>query len=134
MSAQSIGNSSICRIRGAAKEDLKPLIDRHVSAKTKILMTDEWRPYKGLLAGRDHRSVNHTNKVFATKEGTHVNTAESFFAVFKRGYHGTYRHTSRKWMSGYCGGFGFRFTTRKLTDAQRFAEAFKGIRNQRISP
>lgn len=112
-------------IKGASKLHLRPVIRRHVDAGATV-MTDEWKAYRTILGDREHRTVKHKNKQFAV-DGAHVNTAESFFAILKRGYHGTFHHYSRKWAGRYCAEFGFRWNTRKLSDGQRFATFFAGI-------
>lgn len=109
-------------LRAASTDNLSRKIDRHVSLQADV-MTDEWHAYKGSVGNRSHRTVNHSQKEFATLDGAHINTAESFFALLKRGYHGTYHHFSRKWTSRYCGEFGFRWNTRGLTDGDRFKAA-----------
>jgi transposase-like protein len=60
--------------------------------KSATIMTDEWPAYRGI--GRDfnggHRFVNHGMKQYADGAVT-TNTAESSFAILKRGITGIYR-------------------------------------------
>lgn len=112
-------------IRGTKRGNLSPMIARHVDPKAAV-MTDHWGAYKTILAGREHHTVNHANRQYADG-AAHVNTAESFFALLKRGYHGTFHHFSRKWAGRYCAEFGFRFNTRQLTDGQRFGAFFADL-------
>ena len=47
------------------------------------------------------------------------NTAESFFALLKRGVYGTFHNVSRKHLHRYSDEFSFRWNGRKLTDGER---------------
>jgi transposase-like protein len=85
-----------------------------------MIMTDEFTVY-GRWVGRDfagHKTVNHARKEYARGEA-HVNTAESFFALFKRGLHGAFHHVSKEHLGRYAEEFGFRWDRRKRTDARR---------------
>lgn len=48
-----------------------------------------------------------------------INTAESFFALLKRGVVGAFHHVSVDHLQRYSDEFEFRWNTRMLTDAQR---------------
>lgn len=72
------------------------------------LHTDEAQVYTG-LGGLffGHETVNHTAKEYA-RRGVTTNSAESFFAVFKRGLIGVYHGVSRKHLGRYANEFAFR--------------------------
>ncbi len=55
--------------------------------------TDEARAYGGMPF--KHESVNHGAGEYVKKQA-HTNGIESFWALLKRGYHGTYHHMSEK--------------------------------------
>ena len=57
-----------------------------------------------------------------------TNTAESFFALLKRGHYGVFHKLSRKHLHRYCNEFGFRWTERKVTDGERMVAAINGGR------
>ena len=62
----------------------------------------------------DHKTVCHSSGVYVAPGGVHTNGIESFWALFKRGYHGTYHSMSVKYMQRYIDEFCFRQNTRKL--------------------
>jgi hypothetical protein len=57
----------------------------------------------------------------------HSNTAESFFALLKRGRYRTFHRQSKQHLFRYCHEFGFRWTFRKVTDGERTARALEGL-------
>jgi transposase-like protein len=120
--------------RVSAKE-LKGAIREHVDQTARI-MTDEFPSYRGIgkeFAG-GHRTVNHGKGQYARGKGfeIHVNSAESYFALLKRGVHGTFHHVSKKHLPRYCDEFSFRWDERKVTDGVRTVAAIKGSEGKRL--
>jgi transposase-like protein len=68
----------------------------------------------------DHKTVCHSSGEYVAPGGVHTNGIESFWALFKRGYHGTYHSISVKWMPRYLDEFCFRQNTRKMFDLDVF--------------
>ena len=100
-----------------------------------VVNTDQHNVYPELLRyivkyprGR-HEVVNHGIKEYARRnpDGTisHVNTAESFFSLLKRGINGVYHSVSPEHLHRYCSEFAFRWDTRRLNDGDRVVEAIK---------
>jgi len=97
-------------------------------------MTDDFSSYKALdkpdytkLADGleptpryEHKTVCHSSRVYVAPGGIHTNGIESFWALFKRGYHGTYHFMSVKYMQRYLNEFCFRQNTRKLSSLDTF--------------
>lgn len=112
---------------------LRPLIVTNV-LRTAHLMTDESPVYTAV--GREfngHSVVNHGASEYVTTGGfKHSNTAENFFSILKRGVIGTYHHMSEAHLARYCAEFDFRYNNRKITDAERTAEAVKSARSKRL--
>ncbi|MDQ3023652.1 MAG: IS1595 family transposase [bacterium] len=99
-----------------------------------MICTDEWVSYRGIgkeFAG-GHHTVCHSSGEYARGE-VHSNTAESFFALLKRGVHGTYHHVSKKHMLRYCDEFAFRWNHRKVTDGARASAIMAGIGGKRLT-
>lgn len=98
------------------------------------LMTDEWRPY--IVVGREfkggHKRVEHGKGEYAKGEA-HVNSAEGFFALLKRGIVGSFHHVSPQHLDRYCDEFSFRWGLRQIDDASRAAAAIKGGEGKRLT-
>ncbi|MGD1148082.1 MAG: IS1595 family transposase [Thermoanaerobaculaceae bacterium] len=103
------------------KSTLHPIIQSRVVPGSR-LMTDELYSYRGLGQNYEHGFVEHARE-YVTGKDIHVNTQESFWALLKRGVVGTFHHISKDKMDWYCGEFGFRYNTRKVTDGERFTDA-----------
>jgi transposase-like protein len=93
------------------RETLQPKIHQHVEPGSAVF-TDQWVGYNGLNSHFAHESVNH-QKCFAAGE-VHTQNIDSFWALFKRGYHGIYHQMSPKHLHRYVDEFVFRFNQRPL--------------------
>lgn len=127
------GEARSFHVANVNAKTLRPLIITNV-ARSAHLMTDESPVYTAV--GREfngHSVVNHSASEYVTTGGfKHSNTAENFFSIFKRGVIGTYHHMSEAHLARYCAEFDFRYNNRKITDAERTAEAVKGARGKRL--
>jgi len=113
-------------------DNLKKAIRESVNRKAGI-QTDELNLYRGIgseFAG-GHQTVNHSQGEYA-RGNVNTNTAESFFALLKRGVHGTFHHISKTHLHRYCDEFSFRWGERKVSDGQRTVEAIKGAEGKRL--
>jgi len=106
---------------------------REIVNKNSTILTDEWPSYRGI--GKDfiggHKVVNHGNGEYV-KNNVSTNTAESYFALLKRGVHGSFHHVSKQHLSRYCDEFSFRWNHRKVNDGTRTEFAIKGIEGKRL--
>jgi len=111
---------------------LKSAIHENVNHEARIV-TDELPSYNGI--GEDfeggHKTVNHSAGEYA-RDDINVNSAESFFALLKRGVHGTFHHVSKKHLHRYCDEFSFRWDHRKVTDGERTVAAIEGVVGKRL--
>jgi len=102
----------------------------HDSAR---IMTDDLRQYRSI--GREfaggHKFVRHTFGEYVRGD-IHTNTAESFFALLKRGIYGTFHAVSKKHLHRYISEFEFRWNTRKIDDGKRVVAAIKGADGKRL--
>jgi len=97
-------------------------------------MTDEWRGY--LSVGKKfeggHLRVAHGEGEYA-RGAAHVNSAESFFALLKRGIHGSFHHVSPQHLERYCDEFSFRWSYRGVTDSRRTVIAIRQAGGRRLT-
>lgn len=99
---------------------------KECTAPTADIYTDEFSSYRGFnkhFPGR-HQFINHSLKEYS-RNGINTNTAESYFAVLKRGIRGVYHHVSKKHLHRYCAEFEFRWNGRKIDDLERRDLAIK---------
>jgi len=71
--------------------------------------TDDARAYNGIE--RSHKAVKHSVSEYVNGMA-HTNGIESFWAMLKRGYHGTYHKMSKKHLNRYVNEFAGRHNTR----------------------
>lgn len=76
--------------------------------------------------------MNHGKEEYVRGD-VYTNTAESYFALLKRGVHGIFHHVSKEHLHRYCDEFSFRWNLRKVDDGERTIEAIKGIVGKRLS-
>jgi ISXO2-like transposase domain len=104
-------------------------------------MTDELRAYRRIgqrFAGHD--AVDHGKVEWARKldDGTeaHVNSAEGYFSILKRGIYGCYFHVSEDHLHRYLAEFDFRYSNRiahGVDDVERTERAVRGIIGKRLT-
>jgi transposase-like protein len=97
------------------------------------LVTDGAQAYR--FQTDRHESVDHSAGEYVRGD-VHVNTAEGFFSVFKRGLVGVYQHMDKRHLGRYLSEFDFRMNTRAklgVNDVQRSALAIKGAAGKRLT-
>lgn len=106
--------------------------------KGAIVCTDEHGAYRNpLKQWKAHHTVVHSTYEYArtAEDGTrvHVNSCESFFALLKRGVHGSWHHVSREHLPKYAGEFEFRWNNRKVSDGERMVAAVAATEGKRLT-
>ncbi len=91
--------------------ELRAALEKTVATGS-TLCTDEHRGYLGQAAYR-HETVKHGAGEYVDGN-THTNGIESFWAVMKRAYIGTFHHWSKKHLSRYADEFTFKANTNGL--------------------
>ncbi len=111
---------------------LKSAIRECVDKQARII-TDEHFAYRGLgkeFAG-GHHMVNHGTREYARGD-IFTNTAESSFAIIKRGLMGVYHAVSKEHLHRYLGEFDFRWNTRRMNDGDRTSLAIQSAMGKRL--
>lgn len=126
-------------VQHATRESVRDVLVRNAD-RNSVLYTDESRLY--IETGREyanHRSVKHSGKEYARREGdvvVHTNTIENVFSVFKRGMIGVYQHCGEAHLHRYLTEFDFRYNRRTklgFNDGMRRDEALRGISGKRLT-
>ena len=111
---------------------LKGAIRGLVDKQARIL-TDDLRSYQGIgseYAG-GHHSVAHSTHEYVRGD-IHTNTAESSFAILKRGIMGIYHNVSKEYLHRYLWQFDFLWNARKMNDGERTIAAIQSAEGKRL--
>lgn len=100
-------------------ETLKPIIQEMVKEGS-ILISDEWDSYNSISDEYNHVVVNHSQGEYV-RGAFDTNSIEGFWSLLRRGIYGIYHQVSRKHLHRYCEEFSYRYNSRKMLDADRFA-------------
>jgi transposase-like protein len=114
------------RKRAALQAEVK----KHVEAGA-ALYTDALPSYSGLAQEYAHQVVDHA--VEYVNGRIHTNGLENFWSLLKRGINGTYVSIEPFHLFRYLDEQSFRYNNRKLTDAQRFDIATRGMVGKRLT-
>jgi transposase-like protein len=130
------GRVTSFHIANVTAETVRPLIVTNAN-RASALMSDESVIYPTL--GRefaDHGTVNHSANEYARIGGfVHINSAENFYSILKRGIMGVYHQVSEAHLHRYLAEFDFRYSNRSglgIEDAERAAKALKGLEGKRL--
>lgn len=110
------------------KEEIQGFIGENVSQKA-MVYTDDHRSYIGLPF--EHESVNHSVGEYV-REQAHTNGIESFWAVLKRGYYGTYHRISPKHLERYVTEFAGRHNVREFDTIDQMTFLAKGMVGKKL--
>jgi hypothetical protein len=109
-----------------------------VASRKSYLMTDENAAYANL--GKEfsgHGTVNHSADEYVRLGGfVHVNSAENYFSIFKRGVIGTFHRVSEAHLHRYLAEFDFRYNNRSglgVEDKERAEKAVIGAEGKRLT-
>ena len=122
-------NSVAARVIGNTdRETLQSFVEEH-SGQYAMIFTDDHQGYVGME--RLHRSVNHSVSEYVRGQ-CHVNGIESFWAMMKRGYHGTYHKMSPKHLNRYVAEFSGRHNIREYDTEDQMAELVFAMEGKRL--
>jgi len=127
------GNAYAFPCSRVTAERLRPAMQLLIDSEATVY-TDEARVYKdwtGEVFAR-HDTTNHASGEYL-RGGVNSNTAESYFALLKRGIHGSFHHVSWKHLPRYCSEFSFRWNWRKGSDGERTNAALRSSTGKRLT-
>ena len=98
------------------------------SAEGATVYTDEAKAYKGMP---NHEAVKHSAGEYVKGEA-HTNGIESFWAMLKRAYVGTFHKISPKHLQRYVDEFSGRHNVRELDTLDQMASLVRGMAGKRL--
>ena len=112
------------------------LVLKKNASRKSHLMTDEGGQYRYIgKQYASHSTVNHKRDEYVRGDA-HVNTAEGYFSILKRGINGVYHAVSEQHLQRYLVEFDFRYSHRKAlgySDMDVTKAALKGIVGKRLT-
>ena len=112
-------------------ETLTRFVTDH-AADGSTVYTDDHGGYDALSQVYEHETVRHSVREYV-RGMAHTNGVESFWALLKRGYVGTYHHMSRKHLGRYVAEFAGRFNDRPRDTLDQMAEMARGLVGGRLT-
>jgi transposase-like protein len=112
------------------KKTLQAEVRKHVEAGS-ALYTDFLLSYEGLAGDYAHQVVDHA--VEYVDGHVHTNGLENYWSLLKRAISGTYVSVEPFHLFRYLDEQAYRFNNRKMTDAERFDVAVRGIVGKRLT-
>ena len=120
VSAQVIPSTDMASLQG--------FIVAHAAPDAKVY-TDDHASYQDMRF--DHEAVNHSVGEYVRGQA-HTNGIESFWSMFKRGYHGTYHKMSPKHLDRYVTEFAGRHNVRDADTVDQMAGVVAGMTGKRL--
>ena len=127
---QRAGKVKATAIEGTDAIQLTDFVSRTVVSESTVY-TDDHRGYGHLHQFFSHRTVNHSAREYVNGRA-HTNGIESFWALLKRGYHGTYHNMSVKHLQRYVNEFAGRHNLRGIDTIDQMAAIAKGFDKKRL--
>lgn len=95
-------------VKDTSSTSLYPVVIEQVEENA-IVVTDEWRGYRGIEKHFYHMVVDHSRKQYLNDNGFTTNNIEGAWAHFKRMINGIYHRVSPKHLQRYCDEFTYRY-------------------------
>lgn len=111
-----------------------PTLEGFVAANVEggsTVYTDEHSGYARLSGSYEHQTVKHSVGEYVNGQA-HTNGIESFWAMLKRGYKGTYHKMSTKHLARYVTEFAGRHNVRDLDTLAQMVSLARGLEGRRL--
>ena len=138
----TVGKSTVVGAKDRKTGKVKAKVIKGTDAKTlqgfvlasaltgATVYTDDHSGYRGLPF--EHQAVKHSISEYVRGQA-HTNGIESFWAMLKRGYHGTYHHMSPKHLQRYVNEFAGRQGVRELGTDEQMGMLARRMAGKRLS-
>ena len=125
---RAIGKVSASTIDGTDKTTLHGFVKSRAHPDASVY-TDDHKAYSGLPY--KHKTVKHSISEYVNGQA-HTNGIESFWALFKRGYHGIYHHLSKKHLDRYVSEFSGCYNTREADTIDQMRNVVASMIGKRL--
>ena len=119
---------SAVKIDSTDKQTLHDFVNSR-AAMGSMIYTDDHPGYSKVR--NRHQTVKHSVSQYINGQA-HTNGIESFWALLKRGYHGTYHHMSEKHLNRYVTEFSGRFNVRESDTEVQMQNVAAGMVGKRL--
>ncbi len=130
------GKVRAAHVPNVTAKTLRKAIAKHVAKGTTMNTDDALAYYWMSKEFAAHGVVNHSAGEYVSKDGkTHIQSAEAFFAILKRGVMGSFHSVSEQHLQRYVDEFAFRWNARSalgFEDTERAALMVKGSAGKRL--
>lgn len=131
------GKVRALHVPDVSAKTLRKAIAKNVAKGTTMNTDDALQYYHMSKEFAAHGVVNHSKDEYVSKDGqTHIQSAEAFFAILKRGVTGTFHSISEQHLQRYVNEFAFRWNTRSalgVEDFERAAAILRAIEGKRLT-
>ena len=131
------GQMRASHVPDVSAKTLRKAIAKHVDKKSTMNTDDALAYYHMSKEFAAHGVVNHSKDEYVSKDGqTHIQSAESFFAILKRGVMGSFHSVSEQHLGRYVDEFAFRWNTRSalgIEDVERASLLVKAGVGKRLT-
>ncbi len=131
------GKARAKHVTDVTAKTLRKAIAKNVASGTTMNTDDALAYYHMSREFAAHVAVNHSKGEYVSKDGeSHIQTAESFFAILKRGVMGSFHSVSEQHLQRYVDEFVFRWNARSklgIEDAERARLMVKGSVGRRLT-
>ena len=124
------GRVQAAKVEATDSRTLQGFVREHVQPGA-TLYTDEAAAYRG-MPEFEHEAVTHSVGEYV-RDMAHTNGIESFWAMLKRGYQGTFHHFSEKHMDRYIGEFAGRHNVRPHDTIDQMSAMVEGMVGRRLT-